>query len=59
MFNHEQAHRELLEKIASLERMVAALAAVDGDRVVEIPRRDSVRRQEALARRARLQGLRQ
>ena len=59
MFNAEQAHNQLLEKIASLERMLAVLIPEDKDNVVEIPRRDSLRRQEALARRDRQKELRQ
>lgn len=52
MFNQEQAHREILERIASLERILSKLVEVDVPPPVEIiPRRDSVRRAEALARR--------
>jgi len=67
MFNHEQAHNQLLEKIASLERMLAALLTDEpADDVAVIYKSESPRRKAALQRldhyaalRTKREGLRQ
>ena len=52
MFDHEFAHREVIERISSLERLLKQLLPVE-TQIIEMPARNSVRVAEMFARSAK------